>query len=178
MASGGARSRSGPPPDPNALRRDRKDDGEWLTLPAGGRDGEPPEWPLTTFTGEKKVKKAGGRSDDDASVFVVDHERELELWRSLWAKPQAVAWEKLGLEYEVGLLVRRMSEAEQPGSHTSTGTLVRQMMDSLGLTTPGLRSNRWRLSDDELGQAREEKADRPPSSRDRFRVVKDDADAG
>lgn len=164
MASGGARSRSGPPPDPNALRRDRKDDGEWLTLPAGGRDGEPPEWPLSVPVAPPEL--------------VLRHERELELWRSLWAKPQAVAWEKLGLEYEVGHLVRRMAEAEIPGSHTSTGTLVRQMMDSLGLTTPGLRSNRWKLSSDEVGQAREEKADRPPSSRDRFRVVKDDADAG
>lgn len=153
MASGGARSRSGPPPDPNALRRDRKDDGEWLTLPAGGRDGEPPAWPLTGGT-----------------------ERELELWAKLWAKPQAVAWERLGLEYEVGMLVRRMAEAETPGSHTSTGTLVRQMMDSLGLTTPGLRSNRWKLSTDEVGEAREERQS-GGGSRSRIRVVRD-ADAG
>lgn len=152
MSSGGARSRSGPPPDPNALRRDRGSDAEWLTLPATPREGEAPDWPLT-----------GGTA------------RELELWATLWAKPQAHAWERLGLEFEVGLLVRRMAEAETPGSHTSTGTLVRQMMDSLGLTTPGLRSNRWKLSDDEVGEKRDEKAT-SGSSRDRFRVVKADAD--
>lgn len=155
MASGGARSRSGPPPDPNALRRDRKDDGDWLTLPAGGRDGDAPAWPLTGGT-----------------------ERELELWTILWAKPQAHAWARLSLEFEVGMLVRRMAEAETPGSHTSTGTLVRQMMDSLGLTTPGLRSNRWKLSDDEVGEAREEKASTGGRSRDRFRVVKADDGVG
>lgn len=151
MASGGARSRSGPPPDPNALRRDRKDDADWLTLPAGVREDEPPEWPLAGCTA-----------------------REAELWAKMWAKPQGHAWEKLGLEFEVGLMVRRMAEAELPASHTSTGTLVRQMMDSLGLTVPGMRSNRWKLADDELAEKREETAP-AGSSRDRFRVVTDGA---
>src|SRR5690606_6396291 len=71
MPSGGARVRSGPPPDPNALRRDRKSDGEWTILPAEGRAGDPPTWPLR------------GQS-----------EREAELWSALWAKPQAVQWER------------------------------------------------------------------------------------
>lgn len=150
MPSGGARSRSGPPPDPNALRRDRKDDGDWLTLPARPREEDPPEWPLAGQTA-----------------------REHELWSKMWAKPQAHAWEKLGLEFEVGLMVRRMAEAELPASHTSTGTLVRQMMDSLGLTTPGLRSNRWKLAEgpqvpvDEDDDASGVVTD----ARDRFRVA-------
>lgn len=47
MPRGGARPVSGPPPDPNALRRDRpSDQATWTTLPAEGRTGEPPEWPL------------------------------------------------------------------------------------------------------------------------------------
>lgn len=133
MPSGGARARSGPAPDRNALRRD-KDASDWLTLPASGRDGDLPEWPLT----------------DPSS-------RELELWDRMWGKPQAVAWEKFGLEYEVGMLVRRLAEAEIPGSHTSTGTLVRQMMDSLGLTVPGMDRNKWRLSDDEVAEQRSAK---------------------
>lgn len=160
MASGGARSRSGPPPDPNALRRDRKDDGEWLTLPAGGRDGETPEWPLTVYAGK-------GETADRV-------EREREIWAEMWRKPQAVAWERFGQHYEVGLMVRRMVEAEQWGSHTSTGTLVRQMMDSLGLTSPGLRSNRWKLSDDEVAEQRDDR--RGGGSRARMRVVKADVD--
>jgi hypothetical protein len=66
MPKGGARVSSGPPPDPNALRRSR-DVGEWTTLPAEGRDGSSPEWPLN------------GRCA-----------RELDLWDMLWSKPQAV----------------------------------------------------------------------------------------
>lgn len=53
MPSGGARVNSGPPPDPNALRRGRSKDGPtsldrdgWLTLPSSGYDGPVPEWPL------------------------------------------------------------------------------------------------------------------------------------
>ena len=153
MPSGGARARSGPAPDPNALRRD-KDAGSWLTLPAGGRDGDVPEWPLSIPAGEARKL----------------HERELVLWEALWGKPQAVAWEKFGLEYEVAMLVRRMAEAEQPGSHTSTGTLVRQMMDSLGLTVPGMDRNKWRLSDDELAEQRSAKP--AGGSRSRLKVAK------
>lgn len=153
MPSGGARSRSGPPPDPNALRRDRKDDGEWLTLPAEGRDGDPPTWPLAVFASQLE-----------------QNEREQVIWAEMWRKPQAVAWERLGLAYEVALMVRRMVEAERPGSHTSTGTLVRQMMDSLGLTTPGLRSNRWKLGPS-TGDAEAEAEETVVDVRDRFRVV-------
>jgi hypothetical protein len=53
MPRGGARVNSGPPPDPNALRRDRPSDvAGWTTLPAEGRTdslGRPkpaPKWPL------------------------------------------------------------------------------------------------------------------------------------
>ena len=80
MSSGGARARSGPPPDPNALRRDRPSDRDgWVTLPAEGRQGDAPEWPLV------------GQSD-----------REAELWAAEWRRPQAVQWELTGAELEVG----------------------------------------------------------------------------
>lgn len=156
MSSGGARSRSGPPPDPNALRRDRKSDGEWTVLPAEGRAGDPPAWPLTDATA-----------------------RELELWVGLWAKPQAVQWERLGQATEVALYVRRLAEAEERGSATSLTTLVRQLADALGLTIPGLRVNRWKIATDQVAERREVKAARAParkSARDRFRVV--DGSAG
>lgn len=121
MASGGARARSGPPPDPTALRRDR-DAGEWTVLPAEGRPGDPPEWPMEQQSG-----------------------READLWQAMWLKPQAFMWERLGQEFEVALYVRRLAEAEEPGSAVALSTLVRQMADGLGLTTPGLRANRWRI---------------------------------
>jgi hypothetical protein len=89
MASGGARSRSGPAPDPNALRRER-DAGEWSILPAEGRQGATPEWPM-----------------EEQTI------RESVLWEKLWRKPQALMWERYGQEYEVALYVRRACEAEQ-----------------------------------------------------------------
>lgn len=155
MASGGARARSGPAPDPNALRRER-DAGEWTILPQEGREGVSPEWPLT-----------------DQSI------REAELWGSLWRKPQAIMWERYGQEFEVALYVRRFSEAESMDSRVNLSTLVRQMADSLGLTTPGMRANRWRIAADEVAERREGSTERQAvrrSARDRFKVVSGDGD--
>lgn len=149
MPKGGARVTSGPAPDPNALRRSR-DVGEWTTLPAEGREGEPPTWPLSRRGAREKV-----------------------LWDALWKKPQAIMWERFGQEVEVALYVRRLAESEQPGSAVNLGTLVRQMSDSLGLSTPGMRNNRWRIAGDEVAARRAGSEAPAPrkSSRDRLRVV-------
>lgn len=128
MPKGGARSRSGPAPDPTALRRER-DAGEWTILPAEGREGSAPDWPLTEPS-----------------------EREFELWVALWRKPQALMWERFGQEVEVALYARRLAEAEEPKSFVNLSTLVRQMSDSLGLTTPGMRANRWRIDRVDSGE--------------------------
>lgn len=161
MASGGARTRSGPPPDPNALRRDRKSDGEWTVLPADGRAGAAPAWPLVEH--------------DDPAWGV----RELELWRALWAKPQAVMWERLGQELEVAQYVRRLVEVEQPGARANLHTLVRQLGDALGLTIPGMHAHRWRIADgspEKQPAPRKAAAPARTSARDRFRVI--DGSAG
>lgn len=150
MASGGARARSGPAPDPNALRRDRKSDGEWVTLPAEGRQGEPPEWPL-----------------------LAQSEREAELWAREWRRPQAVMWERNGQEIEVALYVRRLVEVETPEAPASIGTLVKQMQEALGLNMPGLARNRWRIAADELTEEREQRTgQKGASARERFTVVR------
>lgn len=153
MPKGGARTRSGPPPDPNALRRDRANDGEWTVLPAAGRPGPAPDWPLAEPT-----------------------DRELDIWADLWAKPQAVAWEQLGVLHEVALYVRRLCEAEQHGAPAVLSTLVRQLGDSLGISTPGMRANRWRIG--ELADAKpaaRRSSGTTRSARDRLRVVADGA---
>lgn len=154
MASGGARARSGPAPDPNALRRDRKSDqAGWVTLPAEGRKGDPPEWPLS-----------------EASP------RELTLWSREWKRPQAVQWEATGAEVEVALYVRRLVEAEKPSSPANLSALVKQLMESLGISQDGLARRRWRIAPDEVGAKREASA-KPArkSARDRFKVVPDDS---
>jgi len=156
MPKGGARTRSGPPPDPNALRRDRKSDGEWLLLPAEGRKGDPPAWP-----------------------FIDQSDREVDVWSSLWRKPQAVAWERFGLVEQVAMYARRWCEAEVSESSTALGTLVRQLGDSLGLTMPGMHSLRWKIAEDETAGKRSEKsAPARPSSRSRLKVVTADAAGG
>lgn len=154
MPSGGARANSGPPPDPNALRRNRKSDASgWSTLPAEGRTGPTPVWPL------------------------VDVEpREWDLWRDLWTRPQAVMWERLGLDYEVALFVRTLAEAEEPQPRSDAAKLTKQYLESLGLTGPGMLRLRWKIGPVEQEAPAEEVtpakvAPRRKSARDRLKVV-------
>ena len=146
MPSGG-HARSGPAPDPNALRRDRKGDAEWITLPREGRPGPAPAWPLSAPTA-----------------------REKHWWAYLWKLPQASQWAKTGQELEVAIYARRLTEAEKRGATVALGTLVRQLADALGLTIPGMRTHRWRIAADEVAEKRA-MAEPGPSARDRFRVV-------
>ncbi|WP_017616376.1 phage terminase small subunit [Nocardiopsis salina] len=157
MASGGARAVSGPPPDPNALRRNRKQDASgWATLPAEGRTGPVPGWPLTEV-----------------------RPREWDLWRELWSRPQAVMWESLGLDIEVALFARALAEAEEPEPRADAAKLTKQYMESLGLTAPGLLRLRWKVGPTEDAPAAEPvepskaKTPRRKSARDRLKVVSD-----
>lgn len=151
MASGGARANSGPAPDPNALRRDRKSDAGWTVLPAA-REGDAPAWPLTEWTRREEV-----------------------LWVAFWAKPQAILWERNAQVFEVAMHVRCFAEAEMPEAGTSLRTLVRQQADALLLTIPAMHSARVKLSDDDLRVKREttKKAPAAPRKR-RLRAVAPD----
>lgn len=121
MPKGGARARSGPPPDPESLTQA---DGEWTILPAAGREGDAPGWPLAQAI-----------------------ERELDLWADEWTRPQAIMWERQGQELEVALYVRSLVTAEAHNAPTNTRTLVRQQMEALGISVPGMLRNRWRIED-------------------------------
>lgn len=142
MAKGGARARSGPAPDPLALRRER-DEGDWVSLPAEGRSGPAPEWPLTKPTA-----------------------RETALWKKEWTRPQAVMWERLHLEVEVALYVRSLVGAEKLKAPVNLRTLVKQQQEALGLSLPGLARNKWKI---EAGAA--ERGPARPPARTRFKVV-------
>lgn len=152
MPKGGARAVSGPPPDPNALRRNRPSDkAGWTMLPAEGRQGGPPAWPLAGMT-----------------------DREFEVWRDLWSKPQAVAWESLDQGYEVALFVRALAQAEAPDAKVELQRVVRQYLDSLGLSVQGMLRNRWKIAPAAEVQepaAPEAAPVRRPSTRDRLRIV-------
>ncbi|MBV7671386.1 hypothetical protein STHAL_18210 [Streptomyces halstedii] len=126
--------------------------GGWRTLPAEGRTGDAPEWPLTAAA-----------------------DRELDLWDGLWAKPQAVAWEDMGQELEVALFVRTLAEAERADARLDVKKMVRGYLDSLGLSVAGMNRNRWKIApaadepvtDDPVSAA----PVRRPSARDRLKVV-------
>lgn len=121
MARGGARAHSGQPPDPAALRRDR-DQKDWVVLPAAGRKGPVPKWPLSKATA-----------------------RELELWKEEWRRPQAVEWLRLGLQITVALYVRSLVGAEKPKAPVNLRTLVKQLQEELGISPSGLARLRWKI---------------------------------
>lgn len=152
MPSGGARARSGPAPDPNALRRDR-DQAGWVTLPTEGLP-KAPEWPL-----------------------VDPSDRELGIWKALWTeRPQAHMWLQLHLADEVALYVRWLVQAESPEASAAILTIVRQLAESLGISVPGMHRNKWKIAGagEAAGKAARATAParrRTPSSRDRLKVV-------
>lgn len=123
MTSGGARARSGPAPDPDALRRNRSSDGEWLTLDPAGCVAEVPEWPLS-------VEPSGAL---------------LRHWERLWSKPQSVVWEREGVADLIAAYVVAFDESVQPGAAAGLKTAVLRMEAELGISIVGMRSNRWRF---------------------------------
>jgi hypothetical protein len=143
---GGARSRSGPAPDPNALRRDR-DGGDWVTLPAEGRKGTAPDWPLAD-----------------------ESKREVELWRREWKRPQAVMWEQNGQEIEVAMYVRTVMAAEKKDAPANMRTLLKQQQEALGLSLPGLSRNRWKIEHETEAES-ETRQPVVSSAKDRFGVI-------
>ncbi|SFR76056.1 hypothetical protein SAMN05428970_2009 [Agromyces sp. CF514] len=145
MPSGG-HGNSGPARDPNALRRDRADDGAWVTLPTVF-DGDAPAWPLELLTGTESA-----------------------LWDELWLKPQAAMWSKLGLKFQVAAYVRAYLESVEPGAVNGLKTGVLRMEAELGLSIPGMTRLGWKFAEDEVAEVRQEKQ-RAVSARDRLRAI-------
>lgn len=149
----GGHAASGPPPDPNSLRSARSvQAGGWTTLPAEGRTGPAPEWPLTEQT-----------------------PREMDLWDDLWEKPQAVMWEEMDQAVEVAMFVRTLAEAEKPDCRVDIRKMVRGYLDSLGLSVAGMLRNRWKIAPAVVDEVEMPASSRKPvrrsSARDRLKVV-------
>ncbi len=139
----------GPAPDPDALRRDRKSDAAtWTALPVA-YTGAVPEWPLSL----------GGKLAD----------AEMALWASVWRKPQAAMWARLGLVHQVAAYVRAFVEATNGKGGPSLTTAVLRMEDGLGISVKGMNALRWRITTDEVNQRRTQRPTVVPreSARDR-----------
>ena len=111
-------------PDPNALRRDRKDDASWTVLDPKGKVKKVPSWPL-----------------------VEPSERELELWDAIWKRPQSILWEQNSQEIEVALYIRRLGEVELKDAGASLNTLLIRQMESLLLTTSSMYRAKVKMGD-------------------------------
>lgn len=129
------------PPNPNAARRNAR---PGITmLPAKGREGDPPAWPLDLLSAS-----------------------EAQLWRELWATPQAVAWERFGWTRVVARYVRCVIIAE--GMDKDALSESRQLEDRLGLTPKAMRMLMWQIAPDEVAEKRQESA---RGARERIKAV-------
>ena len=134
MPSGGARSNSGPPPDPTSAKSEKRGT-QLVTLPAGGFTGKIPSFPLPEKT-----------------------KREATMWRWLWRTPQAAQWSKESWRLMfVGNYCRMLVRMEAGDSSGTVAQNALKLAEQLGMTPHGLRLNGWVLGVDETAVKREEK---------------------
>lgn len=184
----------GPPPNPHAVRRNARVG--MVNLPASGRKGRTPKWPLPDsprLTGRIAVENElieqledrelddGGLSRTDATKLTrarqrlamleeevrVTRDAELEVWRELWKTPQACEWERLRWTRDVAQYVRHKVAGECGNLEESKEARLRG--HQLGLTPSGLRSLMWVIAADEIQERREaKKADETATQRRRM----------
>lgn len=162
---------SGPAPNPNAIRRNARTG--VIVLPAAGRPGDPPKWPLPTnprltakIEGlEEEIAELEDLELEDGGLTRVQQtkltrkkqalkiaetekrvieETEVSLWDELWHTPQAVEWERLRWTHDVALYVRWMAAAQC--GDLDAGKESRQYADRLGLTPRGMKSLMWTIA--------------------------------
>lgn len=136
---------TGPPPKKPEQRRRRNATVPMVQLPAEGRKGRTPKWPLAV----------------DASGD------EMALWRELWRTPMAVAWQRFGYHREVAQYARLEVAAEH--GDLDAAKEARQRGDRLGMTPLSLLRLRWEVVADEVSEQRGSKA--PAKERPRLRAV-------
>lgn len=116
----------GPPPKPPEQRRRRNKSAAWVDLPAEGRKGRAPKWPIG-YPPTAEARK---------------------IWNEYWRKPQAVEWERLGCHRTVAMLC--VFEDQINAGATTASVLSKHGLLSaeLGLTPKALRNLGWVITDD------------------------------
>lgn len=187
---------AGPPPNPNAVRRNARVGP--TRLPAEGFDGPVPEWPLrdggplvarrdALLTAEAalraqadqvadaRTRRAAVRKADALALEAltlsqqIEQLRELEvaLWADLWRTPQAAAWSRLRWTREVAQYVRWAARAEL--GDLDAGREARMWSDRLGLNPKAMRAMMWTIVADEVGEKRKTTSKR--GARGRIKAV-------
>lgn len=133
---GGARSNSGPPPDPNSARSDQR--GYRLSaLPPEGYQGKIPRWPLPvrTLESEAETKRVAAR--------------ERAMWRWAWRTPQAWAWARPTEAWRmpaIAMWVRTYVICEGAGATAADKSSLHRFADQIGFTDAGLRMMGWAVA--------------------------------
>lgn len=192
----------GPAPKNPGQRRRRNATVAMTQLPAEGRTGRPPKFPLPEdMVTAAKLRVAREQAEDLAEaqacgkpidewklirlqekvalyehVVAIQRKTELALWRELWKLPQAVAWERTGYTREVAKYVRLTVLAES--GDLNAGKEARQWSDRLGLNDLALLRLRWEVARDEVAQQRQNNAPAGPPARPRLKAVDPGAVAG
>lgn len=191
----------GPPPKPAGQRRRTNATVATTKLPAGGRQGPAPDWPLqpdlklqASLTrlheqideasleaqGEGQPAKNATRrllglrerAEQTQMLLDMSTEQEAILWRELWATPQAVAWERIGWARDVAQYARWKVRAESGDLEASKE--ARLWSDRLGLNPQAMLRLRWEVTADEVADARTERAAataKRPPARRRLKAV-------
>lgn len=169
----------GPPPNPN--RRRRNATVAMTKLPAEGRTGPAPDWPLPadprpaaklrllneqideasldaqgtgkeTRAAERRLLGLRERAEALEAEIETAAEQQGVLWAQLWATPQAVAWERLRWTRDVAQYVRWKVQAELGDLEASKE--ARLLSDRLGLNPLALLRLRWEIVEDEVAEQR------------------------
>jgi hypothetical protein len=150
MASGGARIRSGPQPDPNSLRGASR--AALKVLPAKEFNRAHPPMPLPGAT-----------------------PREAELWDAAWKSPQAWVWIEEPWRWQtIALWVRRTAIAESGDATAADVAAMIRLGDQIGMTPAGLKENGWTIGGQKAPAAEGESKPGAPaaaSSKSRFKVI-------
>lgn len=191
----------GPPPKPDDQRRRRNATVAMTRLPAEGRKGPAPKWPLipdivVSAKRDLAAAKVEGLEFDlaegkpverklDAArerLAILDRQLaeqsalEASLWKDLWKLPQAVQWQRLGWTRDVAQYVRHKVLAEL--GDLDSAREARQWSDRLGLSPMAMLRLRWEVVADEVGERRSERQAAPQPARRRLKVVDAGAVAG
>lgn len=147
MASGGARARSGPAKDPNSVNGAKA---EWVALPAAGRRGRTPAWPLPSELSE------WGEAE----------------WRRLWKLPQAIEWARLKMHTQIAVYVKVLDEVAAGDTRPQKLANMQRMETSLGLSVAGMHANGWKIASGVTPEPRKLKSNseaKVTDIRDRYR---------
>lgn len=183
----------GPPPKAAADRRRRNAGPAMTQLPASGRAGDPPRWPLLDDVSSTVLLNAAKRQADELKLQLLEPElkgrqrtaaqRKLDAATSqvnvLEAQLEAVRqveaelWTELwstpqAVAWERLGWTREVAQYVRWKARAEQGDLdaakeARQLGDRLGLTPLALLRLRWEVTEDEVAEARAEKTARRPA---------------